>query len=173
MLFVSAFWTVDSFTGKIVHIWSARQLPDDLSTTRPTAGSRCRTIGIAAAVTVTDAVLAFPFAYFMARVATPRMRALLFVLVLLPLWSSYLVRIYAWRLILAKRRARSTGRWTSIGLPDANLALHEHGDVDRLLVHLAAVHDPAGLRGARADPALATSRPRATSARAAGARSAA
>ena len=73
----------------------------DLRRARPTGGSRCRTIGIAAAVTVTDAVLAFPFAYFMARVASPRLRTLLFVLVLLPLWSSYLVAVYAWRLILA------------------------------------------------------------------------
>src|SRR5205807_9246454 len=60
-----------------------------------------RTIGIAAAVTVTDAILAFPFAYFAARLASRRLQAVLFVLVLLPLWSSYLVRVYAWRLILA------------------------------------------------------------------------
>src|SRR5207253_10232183 len=60
-----------------------------------------RTAGIAAAVTVTDAILAFPLAYFMARVARPRTRTVVFVMVLLPLWSSYLVRVYAWRLILS------------------------------------------------------------------------
>jgi putative spermidine/putrescine transport system permease protein len=102
VLFVSAFWSVDSFTGKLVHVWNVSNFKTVFSTADPTylriAG---RTIGIAAAVTVTDAVLAFPLAYYMARVATPRRRALLFVLVLLPLWSSYLVRIYAWRLILS------------------------------------------------------------------------
>ena len=53
-------------------------------------------------MTVTDAILALPFAFFAARVASPRLRAALFVAVLLPLWSSYLVRVFAWRLILAK-----------------------------------------------------------------------
>ena len=89
----------------------------------------------------------------MARVATPRTRTLLFVLVLLPLWSSYLARIYAWRLILTQDGALN---WSlgKLGLPDTGLRLHEHGDVDRLLVHLAAVHDPPDLRGAGADPGL-------------------
>jgi putative spermidine/putrescine transport system permease protein len=72
-------------------------------------------------VTVTDIVLAFPLAYFMARVAPSRLRAALFVAVLLPLWSSYLVRIYAWRTILAKNGALN---WflNGLGLPDSNLA---------------------------------------------------
>jgi putative spermidine/putrescine transport system permease protein len=61
-----------------------------------------RTIGIAAAVTVTDIILAVPFAFFAARIAPKRLQAALFVAVLLPLWSSYLVRVFAWRLILAK-----------------------------------------------------------------------
>jgi putative spermidine/putrescine transport system permease protein len=102
VLFVSAFWTVDSFTGKLVRVWTLSNFRIVFSTADPTylriAG---RTIGIAAAVTMTDALLAFPLAYYMARLATSRRRALLFVLVLLPLWSSYLVRIYAWRLILS------------------------------------------------------------------------
>ena len=102
ILFVSSFWTVDSFTGKLEHIWNLDNFRTIFSTTDPTylriAG---RTVGIAAAVTVTDAILAFPLAYFMARVARPRTRTLVFVMVLLPLWSSYLVRVYAWRLILS------------------------------------------------------------------------
>ena len=111
---------MDSFTGKVVHTWSFdnfRTLIDDPVYRR----IAFRTIWIAAAVTVTDAILAFPLAYFMARLATSRMRAVLFVLVLLPLWTSYLVRIYAWRLILAKEGALN---WAlnGIGLPDANLA---------------------------------------------------
>src|SRR5438105_8526226 len=101
VLFVSAFWSVNSFTGKLEHIWNVDNFRIVFSTADPTylriAG---RTIGIAAAVTLTDAILAFPLGYYMARLATPRRRAALFVLVLLPLWSGYLVRIYAWRLIL-------------------------------------------------------------------------
>jgi putative spermidine/putrescine transport system permease protein len=101
VLFVSAFWQVDDFTGKLVHSFTL----DNFRTlvTEPTYRTiALRTIGIAAAVTVTDALLAFPFAYFAVRVARPRLQSALFVAVLLPLWSSYLVRVYAWRLILAK-----------------------------------------------------------------------
>ena len=99
-LFVSAFWSVDPFTSEVVRTWSL----DNFRTVWESEVYRriaFRTVGIAAAVTVTDAVLAFPFAYFMARIASSRTRGVLFVLVLLPLWSSYLVRVYAWRLILA------------------------------------------------------------------------
>jgi putative spermidine/putrescine transport system permease protein len=102
VLFVSAFWRVDEFTGKLVHAWNVdnfRQIVSD-PTYRSIAG---RTIGIAAAVTVTDALLAFPFAFFAARLASPRLRSALFVIVLVPLWTSYLVRVYAWRLILARQ----------------------------------------------------------------------
>jgi putative spermidine/putrescine transport system permease protein len=59
-----------------------------------------RTIGIAVAVTLTDALLAFPIAYYMARVASPRTRGILIVSILLPLWAAYLVKVYAWRAIL-------------------------------------------------------------------------
>jgi putative spermidine/putrescine transport system permease protein len=122
VLFLSAFWTVDSFTGKLQHIWSLDNFRVVFSTADPTylriAG---RTVGIAAAVTATDAILAFPLGYYMARLARPRTRATLFVLVLLPLWSSYLVRIYAWRLILS---ADGVLNWLlgGIGLPHAHLA---------------------------------------------------
>jgi putative spermidine/putrescine transport system permease protein len=122
VLFVSAFWTVDSFTGKVEHVWSLDNFRVIFSTADPTylriAG---RTIEIAAAVTATDAILAFPLGYFMARIARPRTRTLLFVLVLLPLWSSYLVRIYAWRLILS---ADGVLNWIlgGIGLPHVHLA---------------------------------------------------
>src|SRR3954467_7398865 len=119
-LFISAFWQVDAFTGKVVHVWTTEN-SHSLIHDQVYRRIALRTIGMAAAVTVTDAVLAFPFAFFMARVAPPRMRTLLFVLVLLPLWTSYLVRIYSWRLILAKNGALN---WllNGIGLPDAGLA---------------------------------------------------
>jgi putative spermidine/putrescine transport system permease protein len=122
VLFVSAFWTVDAFTGKVERIWSLDNFRIVFSTADPTylriAG---RTIGIAAAVTLTDAVLAFPLGYYMARLASRRTRTLVFVLVLLPLWSSYLVRVYAWRLILSGDGALN---WAlgGLGLPHAHLA---------------------------------------------------
>ncbi|HVW89856.1 MAG TPA: ABC transporter permease, partial [Gaiellaceae bacterium] len=119
-LFVTALWTVNVFTGQLVHHWTwtnFRQLWE-VGAYHTIAW---RTIGIAAAVTVTDALIAFPFAYFMARVARPRARAALFVLVLLPLWASYLARIYAWRLILDHDGVLN---WTlaKLGLPTANIA---------------------------------------------------
>jgi putative spermidine/putrescine transport system permease protein len=121
VLFISSFWTVDSFTGKLVHHWTLSNYRQILDTSNPYLRIAGRTIGIAAVVTLTDAVLAFPLAYFMARRASRRGRAFLFVMVLLPLWSSYLVRIYAWRTILAHDGAIN---WAlnGIGLPDQNIA---------------------------------------------------
>ena len=62
-----------------------------------------RTLLMAIAVTIASAVLGFPIAYYMARYATPRMKTFFYVGVLLPMWTSYLVKVYAWRLILAKQ----------------------------------------------------------------------
>jgi putative spermidine/putrescine transport system permease protein len=120
LLFVYAFWSLDSFTGKVVHTWSLANFREIVNnaTYRTIA---LRTIGIAALVTLTDALIAFPFAYYMARLASRRTRTLLFVLVLLPLWSSYLARIYAWRLILAHDGALN---WSlaKLGLPTTGVA---------------------------------------------------
>jgi putative spermidine/putrescine transport system permease protein len=60
-----------------------------------------RTVGIAAAATVTDALLAFPIAFYMAKVASPRMKGVLLVAILMPLWSFYLVKVYAWQTMLS------------------------------------------------------------------------
>jgi putative spermidine/putrescine transport system permease protein len=99
-LFISAFWTVDSLTGDIIRDWTFQNFRTIFeSSTNITIAFR--TLGIATAVTITDVLLAFPFAYFMARLATPRQRVILSTLVLVPLWSSYLARVYAWRLIFA------------------------------------------------------------------------
>ena len=123
VLLVSAFWTINGFTLKLEHTWTLVNFHSIIhsSTYRAIA---IRTIWMAAAVTVTDALIAFPFAYFMARIAPPRVRTLLFVLVLLPLWASYLARIYAWRLILAHNGALN---WSlaKIGLPTTNIAFSE------------------------------------------------
>jgi putative spermidine/putrescine transport system permease protein len=119
-LFLSAFWTVDSFTGLTIHHWTLDNFRE-LWHGGVYHTVAWRTISIAAAVTVTDAIIAFPFAYYMARVATPRVRAVLFVLVLLPLWASYLARVYSWRLIL---NSNGLLNWTldKLGLPAANIA---------------------------------------------------
>ncbi len=125
VLFISAFWQLNPFTSQIEHIWTLGNFRTLISSSayREIA---YRTVGIAAATTVTDAILAFP-----ARVlhekearASPEaeaMRALLFVMVLLPLWSSYLVRVYAWRQILDHDGILN---WSleKAGLPAANLA---------------------------------------------------
>jgi putative spermidine/putrescine transport system permease protein len=99
VLFVAAFWQLDDFSGQVVHSYSL----DNFRTLWEGQVYRdivLRTVGVAAAVTVTDALLAFPIAFYMAKVATPRARAALAVAVLMPLWASYLVKVYAWRTIL-------------------------------------------------------------------------
>jgi len=100
ILLLNAFWTSDSFTGKVNPFdWSLDAFVQIFSNDvyRTIA---VRTLGMAVLVTVTAALLAFPIAYYMARVASPRMRRLLVVAVLMPLWASYLVKIFAWRTIL-------------------------------------------------------------------------
>jgi putative spermidine/putrescine transport system permease protein len=121
VLFVSSFWTVNSFTAEIEHTWTLANYRQIFDPSQPYLRIAGRTLGIAAAVTVTDALLAFPLAFFMARFAGRRARATLFVMVLLPLWSSYLVRIYAWQTMLAHDGAINW--WLNkLGLPDQNLA---------------------------------------------------
>ena len=106
VLLVAGFWAVDAFTSETVHNWNLDNFRTIFSTSDPTYWRIIgRTVAIAAGVTVADAVLAFPLAYYMARIATHRQRQLLFVAVLLPLWSSYLVRIYSWRTILSSHGA--------------------------------------------------------------------
>ncbi len=68
-----------------------------------------RSVGVAAAVTVIDALIALPMAFFMAKVASPRIRHWLVIAILTPLWASYLVKAYSWRVMLGQRWARSTG----------------------------------------------------------------
>jgi putative spermidine/putrescine transport system permease protein len=101
VLFVAAFWHLDSFTSAIVKDYSFQNF-QTLVENDVYRNIALRTIGIAAAVTVTDALLAFPIAFFMAKVASRRTRALLVIAVVMPLWSSYLVKVYAWRTILSE-----------------------------------------------------------------------
>jgi len=98
VLLVTAFWTVNPFTSNIEQTWTLSNF-QEIFTTPAYLSDIALTVGMAAAVTVTDAVIAFPFAYFMARVAAPRTRTALFVAILLPLWASYLAKVYSWVLI--------------------------------------------------------------------------
>ena len=100
VLLVSAFWGTNSFTGKVVHTFTGdnivRVLTDPVIRT-----VTLRTIAVALAVTVLCAVLAVPLALFMAKFASPAVRIALVVAVTTPLWASYLVKAYAWRMLLS------------------------------------------------------------------------
>jgi putative spermidine/putrescine transport system permease protein len=100
ILFLNAFWTRDAFTGRTIYEPTLDNFVEVL--TGPYPLITARTVLMAASVTVACAVLAVPIAYYMARVATPRVRNALVVAVIVPLWASYLIKVYAWRLILAE-----------------------------------------------------------------------
>jgi putative spermidine/putrescine transport system permease protein len=100
-LFMSAFWTTDPFTSDVVKTWTLDNFTT-LLTTDVYRTVALRSIGVALAVTAVDIVIAFPIAFYTARVAKPRYRPLLVVAVLTPLWASYLVKAYAWRIILSE-----------------------------------------------------------------------
>jgi putative spermidine/putrescine transport system permease protein len=119
VMLVTAFWTVNSFTNNLQHQLSLTNFADLFQAPIPAIIGR--TVLLAALVTLTDAIVALPFAYFMARVATRRVRNALFVAVLLPLWASYLARVYAWIVILTKD---GTLDWATehLGLGSPNIA---------------------------------------------------
>jgi putative spermidine/putrescine transport system permease protein len=101
VLFVAAFWRLDPFTAEVVKEYGLQNF-ETIFRSETYRAIALRTIGIAAAVTVTCALLAFPIAFYMAKVASRRVKALLVIAVLMPLWSSYLVKVYAWRTILSE-----------------------------------------------------------------------
>jgi putative spermidine/putrescine transport system permease protein len=118
LMLVTSFWSVNSFTLQIDHHLTGANFAQITSSAYVTIIER--TILLAALVTITDAIVAFPFAYVMARVATQRTQRILLGAVLLPLWASYLAKVYAWISILEKGGALN---WTfsKLGLPDPNL----------------------------------------------------
>jgi len=99
-LLAQSFFYLDGFTGQVVHEFTLRTYGELF--TPANLDIILRTASMAFAVTVTEALIAFPIAYYMARYASPRMKAACYLAVMLPLWSSYLVRVYSWKLILAK-----------------------------------------------------------------------
>ena len=116
-LLSQSFYAIDEFTAKVIPeltLATYRQL----FTQPANIDIVVRTITMAVAVTIASAVIAFPLANYMARYAGPRMKALCYVGVMLPMWMSYLVKVYAWRLILAKQGVVSWG-FASLGLGGA------------------------------------------------------
>lgn len=99
-LFVTSLWGQNAFTGTIERVWTLDNFRD-LFTIEVYRTITVRTLGIAALVTIIDALLAFPIALYMAKVASPRLQRLMVIAVLMPLWASYLVKAYAWRGMLS------------------------------------------------------------------------
>ncbi|MEW5812066.1 MAG: ABC transporter permease [Actinomycetota bacterium] len=100
VLLVSAFWSRSSFTGAVVRTFTTDNLVR-VATSEVFRTTTLRTVGVALTVTVVCAVLAVPLALYMAKVASPAMRVALVVAVTTPLWASYLVKAYAWRMLLS------------------------------------------------------------------------
>jgi putative spermidine/putrescine transport system permease protein len=102
-LLAQSFFYIDDFSGRIVKEFSLQTYRQLL--TASNLDIILRTVLMATAVSITDAMIAFPIAYYVARYAGPRARAIFYIGVMLPLWSSYLVKVYAWKLMLAKEGA--------------------------------------------------------------------
>jgi putative spermidine/putrescine transport system permease protein len=100
VLLIASFWSVNAVSGELIKGFSLDNYKElfQQSVYKDVA---VRTVGIAAAATVTDALLAFPIAFYMAKVASPRVKGLLVVAILMPLWSFYLVKVYAWQTMLS------------------------------------------------------------------------
>jgi len=110
-LLLQSFFSLDEFSGTVVRELTVRTYAELLDSPNP--GIILRTVVMAVLVTLASAILAFPIAYYAARYARGRWKALFYVAVMMPLWSSYLVKIYAWKLILAKEGIVS---WAADGL---------------------------------------------------------
>jgi putative spermidine/putrescine transport system permease protein len=117
VLLITAFWSLGELSGEIEQTFTLDNFKTLVESPvyREIAG---RTILMAAAVTVAAAVLAFPIAFYMAKVASPRVKGLLVVAVLLPLWSGYLVKVYTWRTIMSEGGILS---WAGVGAPTDDL----------------------------------------------------
>jgi len=99
-LLINSFYSIDDFTGIIVREFTMRTYTQIFNITNREIVFRTATMALV--VTIVDALIAFPLAYYIAKFASPRLKTWLLIAVTIPLWSSYLVRVYAWKLILAK-----------------------------------------------------------------------
>ena len=116
-LLMQSFYAIDEFTARVVPEFTLATYRQ-LVTHPANVDIVLRTLTMAVAVTVACGIVAFPVANYMARHAGPRMKAFFYVGVMLPMWTSYLVKVYAWRLILAKQGIVSWGL-TSLGADGA------------------------------------------------------
>ncbi len=99
-MLVNSFFYLDGFTGKVVHEFTLRTYAKLLAPTNLQIFGR--TTLMAALVTLACIIIAFPLSYYIARFASRRMKTFLYLAVTIPLWSSYVVRVYSWKLILAQ-----------------------------------------------------------------------
>jgi putative spermidine/putrescine transport system permease protein len=99
-LLLQSFFHLDDFTGQVVHQLTLQTYKELL--TAANLNIVKRTVLMATAVTIASITLAAPIAYYMARYASPQIRAALYLAVVMPLWANYIIRVYAWKLILAK-----------------------------------------------------------------------
>jgi putative spermidine/putrescine transport system permease protein len=100
ILLLNAFWAKDSFTGRVQPFEWTLAAFQTLINSPVYATIASRTLSTAVLVTIIDALLALPIAYYMARIASPRTRRFMVAAVLIPLWAAYLVKVYSWRIIL-------------------------------------------------------------------------
>jgi putative spermidine/putrescine transport system permease protein len=101
LFLVTSFWSVDPFSGSLVTTPTLKNYETIVS--EPVYRTvALRTVFMATVVTLSTIAIAFPIAFYMARLASARTRGILVVSILLPLWSGYLVKVYAWRLILSQ-----------------------------------------------------------------------
>ena len=96
-----SFFHLDGFTGKIVYKISLTTITE-LFSSAANIDILIRTVVLAATVSIGAAIIGFPIAYYMAKFTSPKMKIFFYLAIMLPLWSSYLVRVYSWKLILAK-----------------------------------------------------------------------
>ena len=118
VMLVTSLWSVNPFTNKVEATWTLANFEQIFTGTYLVIIAR--TLVMAAAVTVTTAIVAFPLAYYMARVASKRTRNVLFTLIVLPLWASYIARVYAWIVIL-QQGGTLDGFFAKLGLAEPNI----------------------------------------------------
>jgi putative spermidine/putrescine transport system permease protein len=102
-LLANSFFQLDHFTGQVVREFTLKNFVEIGAAAN--VDVIVRTVTMASAVTVACAAIGFPVAYYLARYTRGAIRALFYIAIMLPLWSSYLVRLYAWKLLLAKEGA--------------------------------------------------------------------
>ena len=147
VLLVSAFWSTNTFTGAVVHTFTSDNIVR-VATDAVFRTATVRTVLIALIVTVLCAVLAVPLAFYMAKVASPRVRLAMVVAVTTPLWASYLVKAYAWRMLLSPEGPMS---WATGYSPGLRADRHRH----HADISVVALHGHSGVRGVRTRPGFA------------------